>query len=112
MPISGTPVGYVDIYRKCWQNNPDDRPVMQQVLSNLRSINLNTAEESEECDKINEMQIDEELTATNVNNEIIVNELYDIIENFTETREITTLVLLACDFHVTIWLNGSNVFIC
>ncbi|POG66415.1 kinase-like domain-containing protein, partial [Rhizophagus irregularis DAOM 181602=DAOM 197198] len=80
MPISGTPVGYVDIYRKCWQNNPDDRPVMQQVLSNLRSINLNTAEESEECDKINEMQIDEELTATNVDNEIIVNELYDIIE--------------------------------
>ncbi|CAG8612984.1 10869_t:CDS:2 [Rhizophagus irregularis] len=44
---------------------------MQQVLSNLRSINLNTAEESEECDKINEMQIDEELTATNVDNEII-----------------------------------------
>ncbi|PKC14983.1 hypothetical protein RhiirA5_494932 [Rhizophagus irregularis] len=43
-PIPNTPVDYINIYQKCWQNNPDNRPNMDQVLSNLKSINLDTIE--------------------------------------------------------------------
>ncbi|GES80273.1 kinase-like domain-containing protein [Rhizophagus clarus] len=44
IPVSDTPVDYIDIYTRCWRNNPDDRPDTQQVVSDLRLINLNTNE--------------------------------------------------------------------
>ncbi|GBB90852.1 hypothetical protein RclHR1_17970001 [Rhizophagus clarus] len=44
VPILNTPIDYISIYTKCWQNNSNDRPDMQQVFSNLKSINLNTNE--------------------------------------------------------------------
>ncbi|EXX79679.1 uncharacterized protein OCT59_006910 [Rhizophagus irregularis] len=37
-PILDTPTDYINIYTKCWQDNPNDRPDMQQVFSEL--INL------------------------------------------------------------------------
>ncbi|CAB5359103.1 unnamed protein product [Rhizophagus irregularis] len=43
-PVSDTPIDYINIYKKCWQNNPDDRPDMRQVFSDLKLINLNTNE--------------------------------------------------------------------
>ncbi|GBB86952.1 hypothetical protein RclHR1_01340019 [Rhizophagus clarus] len=44
VPVPNTPIDYVNLYKKCWQHNPDDRPDMEQVLSNLKLINLNTNE--------------------------------------------------------------------
>ncbi|CAB5192159.1 unnamed protein product [Rhizophagus irregularis] len=44
IPISSTPVDYINIYTKCWQNNPDDRPDIQQVVSDLKLINSKTNE--------------------------------------------------------------------
>ncbi|UZO15522.1 uncharacterized protein OCT59_006941 [Rhizophagus irregularis] len=38
IPIVGTPNDYINIYTRCWQDNPDDRPDMHQVFSDL--INL------------------------------------------------------------------------
>ncbi|CAB5350860.1 unnamed protein product [Rhizophagus irregularis] len=43
-PIPNTPIDYLNIYKECWQNNPDDRPNMQKVFSDLKSIKLNTNE--------------------------------------------------------------------
>ncbi|PKY43658.1 kinase-like protein [Rhizophagus irregularis] len=43
-PIPNTPVDYINIYTKCWQNNSDDRPDMKQVFSKLKLINLNANE--------------------------------------------------------------------
>ncbi|GES97447.1 kinase-like domain-containing protein [Rhizophagus clarus] len=40
-PIPNTPIDYINIYTKCWEINPDDRPNMQQVLSLLKLIDLN-----------------------------------------------------------------------
>ncbi|CAB5386192.1 unnamed protein product [Rhizophagus irregularis] len=40
IPVAGTPDEYVKIYTKCWQGNPDNRPYMRQVFSELKSINL------------------------------------------------------------------------
>ncbi|CAB5359579.1 unnamed protein product [Rhizophagus irregularis] len=30
-PIPNTPIDYLNIYKECWQNNPDDRPNMQKM---------------------------------------------------------------------------------
>ncbi|CAB4402739.1 unnamed protein product [Rhizophagus irregularis] len=43
-PVSNTPSDYIDIYTKCWLNNPDDRPSMQQVFTDLKLNKLNTSE--------------------------------------------------------------------
>jgi hypothetical protein len=66
IPVPGTPIDYVNIYTsmnlyyiififimintnfliycfflECWQDNPDDRPDMQQVFAELKLVNLN-----------------------------------------------------------------------
>ncbi|CAI2183777.1 20196_t:CDS:2 [Funneliformis geosporum] len=36
--VPGTPEEYVNIYTECWQNEPDNRPTMSQVVDQLSSI--------------------------------------------------------------------------
>ncbi|CAB4442511.1 unnamed protein product [Rhizophagus irregularis] len=40
-PTPDTPIDYIKIYKKCWQDNPHNRPDMQQVFSELKLINSN-----------------------------------------------------------------------
>ncbi|CAB4426338.1 unnamed protein product [Rhizophagus irregularis] len=69
-PISGTPIDYINIYTECWRNNPDDRPNIQQVVSDLKLINLNT----------NEIKIYEN-TVSNIENNISTNNNNSIKDN-------------------------------
>ncbi|CAB4388341.1 unnamed protein product [Rhizophagus irregularis] len=41
VPIVGTPDDYINIYTRCWQYNPDDRPDMHRVFSDLTKVNIN-----------------------------------------------------------------------
>ncbi|GBC04284.1 hypothetical protein RclHR1_00560011 [Rhizophagus clarus] len=50
-PIDGTPDDYINIYTKCWEGNPDDRPEMGLVFSELKRIKLYTPELMEKCIK-------------------------------------------------------------
>ncbi|CAI2180886.1 16020_t:CDS:2, partial [Funneliformis geosporum] len=36
--IPGTPEDYVNIYTGCWDNEPDNRPLMNQVVDKLNAI--------------------------------------------------------------------------
>ncbi|CAG8555483.1 16764_t:CDS:2, partial [Racocetra fulgida] len=38
LPINGTPLKYVDIYEKCWDENPDKRPSCLEILEEMREI--------------------------------------------------------------------------
>ncbi|CAB4426590.1 unnamed protein product [Rhizophagus irregularis] len=69
-PISGTPIDYINIYTECWQNNPDNRPDIQQVVSDLKLINLVT----------NEIKIYEN-TVSNIENNIPINNDNSIKDN-------------------------------
>lgn len=46
VPIPGTPKVYVDIYKKCWNLDPDERPTIEQVLEELERIEMNVAAET------------------------------------------------------------------
>ncbi|PKY25426.1 HCP-like protein [Rhizophagus irregularis] len=37
--IDGTPIEYSNIYTKCWEGEPDNRPDIQEIVSGLRAIN-------------------------------------------------------------------------
>jgi len=39
-PVKGTPTQYIKIYTNCWQQEPDSRPLINQILSQLQSISL------------------------------------------------------------------------
>ncbi|RIA82665.1 kinase-like domain-containing protein [Glomus cerebriforme] len=106
IPISNTPINYINIYTRCWQDNPNKRPDMQQVFSDLKLINIDTKLGNgnimiEDNDKMqidedtklengiimiddnNKMQIDEistDLIDLN-DNEVIVNELLSLHED-------------------------------
>ncbi|CAB5369898.1 unnamed protein product [Rhizophagus irregularis] len=69
-PVSGTPIDYINIYTECWRNNPDDRPDIQQIVSDLKLINLNT----------NEIKIYEN-TVSNIENNIPINNDNSIKDN-------------------------------
>ncbi|CAB4398900.1 unnamed protein product [Rhizophagus irregularis] len=111
-PIPNTPNDYINIYTKCWKNNPSDRPDMQQVLSNLKLVNLNIIEtntllinendtiiaiennKSLGNDNITNNQLNfnneanEQINNIDLNNENIINELLSLYEN-TIQRGIT-----------------------
>ncbi|GBC26994.2 kinase-like domain-containing protein [Rhizophagus irregularis DAOM 181602=DAOM 197198] len=37
-PISGTNYNFVTLYKKCWQHEPDERPDIRQVISEINNI--------------------------------------------------------------------------
>ncbi|RIB02468.1 kinase-like domain-containing protein [Gigaspora rosea] len=40
--ITGTPQGYADIYKNCWSLEPEKRPKLNDILSNLYKLSTNT----------------------------------------------------------------------
>ncbi|KAF0467441.1 kinase-like protein [Gigaspora margarita] len=40
MPVKGTPSQYVELYKKCWDENPENRPDAKFVMETLGQINL------------------------------------------------------------------------
>ncbi|CAB5217108.1 unnamed protein product [Rhizophagus irregularis] len=42
MPIYGTPIKYVSLYRECWQQDPQLRPTTKEVFSKLESIPIDS----------------------------------------------------------------------
>ncbi|UZO15636.1 uncharacterized protein OCT59_007053 [Rhizophagus irregularis] len=43
-PILNTPENYIKIYTECWDNEPDNRPTINQVLERLKEIITKTTE--------------------------------------------------------------------
>ncbi|CAB5215790.1 unnamed protein product [Rhizophagus irregularis] len=38
-PIPNTNVKFIELYQKCWRNKPDERPEINQVISELNNVN-------------------------------------------------------------------------
>ncbi|PKY46305.1 kinase-like protein [Rhizophagus irregularis] len=52
-PISGTNYNFVTLYKKCWQHEPDERPDIRQVISEINNIeNISNDFKIEKIEKI------------------------------------------------------------
>ncbi|CAG8497684.1 8125_t:CDS:2 [Funneliformis caledonium] len=79
---------YLRMQAKCWRENPNDRPNIQQVFTELKQINLN--EKWEKLMKeLDQMQMDEgSTTVINSNdNDLINNELLSLLENAEQSEK-------------------------
>ncbi|RUS29803.1 kinase-like domain-containing protein [Jimgerdemannia flammicorona] len=96
-PIEGTPVEYVKLYTECWDNNPDKRPKLEDILDRLRHM-LDWAkvayDSSESPDHANEPVIsgdagnaEDLVTSPATTNE--VSEIDDTMANADEDNTIT-----------------------
>ncbi|PKY47462.1 kinase-like protein [Rhizophagus irregularis] len=47
MPIYGTPIKYVSLYRECWQQDPQLRPTTEEVFNKLESIPIDSVIETQ-----------------------------------------------------------------
>ncbi|CAG8495723.1 10832_t:CDS:2 [Rhizophagus irregularis] len=54
--IEGTPIKYSNLYTACWASDPNERPSIQQVVSDLKSIENNEAVYSTKCTTKNEIK--------------------------------------------------------
>ncbi|GBB95882.1 hypothetical protein RclHR1_26380004 [Rhizophagus clarus] len=63
MPIPNTPEDYVKIYTDCWNNEPDNRPTINQVVTKLKSIisYLKQNDSNEDIQLSNEQSLNEPL---------------------------------------------------
>src|ERR1043165_4249018 len=39
-PVEGTPSAYIELYQKCWYDDPNERPDIQRVFKELEQISL------------------------------------------------------------------------
>ncbi|CAG8634875.1 4488_t:CDS:2 [Dentiscutata erythropus] len=45
----GTPLKYVQLYRHCWNGDPNKRPTIEQMLDNIENINIESTVRDSEC---------------------------------------------------------------
>ncbi|EXX72244.1 uncharacterized protein OCT59_008524 [Rhizophagus irregularis] len=80
-PIPNTPVNYIKIYTDCWNNEPDNRPTVNQVIAKLNEIipkeNVQLSSEQKSNDDVSKNIID------NIDNSFY-GEMSQIIENFNK----------------------------
>ncbi|EXX65644.1 Skt5p [Rhizophagus irregularis DAOM 197198w] len=125
-PIPNTPVDYIKIYTDCWNNEPDNRPTVNQVIAKLNEIiskeNVQLSSEQKSNDKVpkniidnllygemsqiiknfNKMSIEEiEPSMSSINNfDIMVNEIILLLDNTKIVRK---------KHEVINYLNNHNI---
>ncbi|GET04737.1 kinase-like domain-containing protein [Rhizophagus clarus] len=92
--IPDTPKKYVEIYTKCWEGEPDNRPTINQVVGWLNSLITKTDVVdliAEDHQSPNKQELNEASLSTN--NSELQGELSQIIQNFNkmDTKEIDSI---------------------
>ncbi|GBC43034.2 kinase-like domain-containing protein [Rhizophagus irregularis DAOM 181602=DAOM 197198] len=87
-PIPNTPEDYIKIYTDCWNNEPNNRPTINQVIGKLNAIIL-----KENIQLSSEQQNIVE-TPRNINNNSLHEEMSQLIQNFNNmnTEEMDTSI--------------------
>ncbi|RIB16890.1 kinase-like domain-containing protein [Gigaspora rosea] len=82
IPILNTPSDYTDLYRKCWSTNPDERPIMSNILETLNNLSK-TTDNFKMQNKIDKLS----------NLSAMLSEIYiDLTNNGSEFKQISKLI--------------------
>jgi serine/threonine protein kinase len=117
-PIIETPSSYIKLYQKCWDDNPDSRPTIDDAFDILKEISLefNTNNEcySENTEDLNKLDINNEITSTQSQSSDSTNtndDIYDLslsqIEDQTSEHILIYLLLSMSKYTNGIMLLGT-----
>uniref|UniRef100_U9UA34 Protein kinase domain-containing protein n=1 Tax=Rhizophagus irregularis (strain DAOM 181602 / DAOM 197198 / MUCL 43194) TaxID=747089 RepID=U9UA34_RHIID len=98
-PIPNTPEDYIKIYTDCWNNEPDNRPNINQVVAKLDAIILKGDIELLSNEQQNIVE-----TPININNNSLHGEMSQLIQNFNNmnTEEMDTSISSENNFDIMI----------
>ncbi|GES73379.1 kinase-like domain-containing protein [Rhizophagus clarus] len=92
-PIADTPSSYINLYQKCWDDNPDLRPTIDEIFNILKTVSLefNTNNEcySEIAEDLNKLDVNNETTFTLPESED-TNDMYDFNLSQIEDQIVTS----------------------
>ncbi|CAB4391602.1 unnamed protein product [Rhizophagus irregularis] len=96
--IPDTPEDYVNIYSECWNNEPDDRPTIKQIVEKLKAIikksDIITEEDNQTDNSINDNILSKKDLRHSICYSIIVDELVDdILKDINEGKELKVDIL-------------------
>ncbi|CAI2181379.1 12931_t:CDS:2, partial [Funneliformis geosporum] len=86
--IPGTPEDYVKIYTECWDNEPDNRPSMNQIFDKLNAI-IKITEDNQTNNyesKLQQNSLDNADVSSSINNSYQIN--YQMDNNLSNKSEI------------------------
>ncbi|RIB27988.1 kinase-like domain-containing protein [Gigaspora rosea] len=81
-PIEGSTISYVDLYRNCWNENPDSRPVIEQVYQLIHNEGIITGEKLKQPSKSYISDKDQKTSEPNETKQIF-NKLYETLDEFS-----------------------------
>ncbi|GES83952.1 kinase-like domain-containing protein [Rhizophagus clarus] len=76
-PIPNTPIDYIKVYTDCWNNEPDNRPTIKQVVMKLNTI-ISNFQQSDNIQLSSEKQITFEIPK-NIVNDSSQDEVFQVI---------------------------------
>ncbi|EXX63134.1 uncharacterized protein OCT59_023770 [Rhizophagus irregularis] len=106
--IPGTPENYVKIYTRCWNGEPENRPTINQVVDELKSIITKTEKNYQVDNKKIHLPNNQEF---NKNNDVesssntyhsLYDELSQLIQNFDKMNTKGIDLLTSCNYFNTI----------
>ncbi|POG54466.1 hypothetical protein GLOIN_2v1886636 [Rhizophagus irregularis DAOM 181602=DAOM 197198] len=94
-PIPNTPEDYIKIYTDCWNNEPDNRPTINQVVAKLNTIILNENVQ---------LSSEQQKTPRNIINNSLHGEMSQLIQNFNNmnTKEMDTTISSENNFDIMV----------
>ncbi|CAB4385518.1 unnamed protein product [Rhizophagus irregularis] len=101
--IKGTPIGYSNIYKACWEDDPDERPSIKQVVSYLKSINQDINEETNSNkfvkNEIKRETLNEDFDYIMMDDDLIIDEDFlnsiiqnDLLINITDSDDVEKII--------------------
>ncbi|GBC22521.2 kinase-like domain-containing protein [Rhizophagus irregularis DAOM 181602=DAOM 197198] len=89
-PIPNTPEDYLKLYTECWDNEPDNRPTINEVITKLNIIISNQLLSEHQViqnfDKINLNEIEPSMSFDENNFNLMIHEIFTLLTNIEKDK--------------------------
>ncbi|GBC22533.2 kinase-like domain-containing protein [Rhizophagus irregularis DAOM 181602=DAOM 197198] len=106
--VPDTPENYVEIYTKCWDGEPDNRPNIYQVVDRLKEMITKTDAIANILQSLDKHEFSK--ASLSINGLESQRELSQLIQNFNKinTKEIDPMIVLTQHFVADCYLSGTG----
>ncbi|CAB4495527.1 unnamed protein product [Rhizophagus irregularis] len=111
-PIPNTPEDYLRLYTECWDNEPDNRPTINEVITKLNIIISNQLLSEHQViqnfDKINLNEIEPSMSFDENNFNLMIHEIFTLLTNIEKDKVKEAILNCFNDHNV----NSQDIYDC